>query len=445
MSLMRDNAGLKKHFLASLICCLLALGTFFGTAGASTLEVIDGGIDQAAGKIEIPFGTSVNGDVKLNMGEIIVLGVVNGNVTSNMGTITVEGDVNGNVEADMGQIKINGRVSGDVVTRVGDLTVNGSVNGDLFSDLGTVRILGSVGGDVTSGIGDVYNSGQVGGDIDSKGGKVEIDGIVEGNITLGQGLVELGPLANVSGHVAVGRGLIKKEDAATIGSMEIGEELTLSELEKKTNGDGLLEERSERGLGGRIAESVIGYINTVFSGIGFLPQLSETGQWQLSRPSSPGFFGSIARGMVNMLIWFALAALTNILFPKNVKVAGQAVLDKTGPVIGWGVLAAFLAIPVMIFLAITIIGIPLILVLIAVLFAAAVLGYTAIVGMVGERVVSALNYRGSVNSFGAIAVGIAIIGLVSIIPFIGSLAVLAVYVVAIGAALVTRFGLFGNV
>jgi len=140
-----------------------------------------------------------------------------------------------------------------------------------------------------------------------------------------------------------------------------------------------------------------------------------------------------------MLIMFALAALTYTLFPLQVKVVGSAVSMKTGPVIGWGILAAVLAIPLMILLAITIIGIPLIFVEIIFLAVAVILGYTGIAHLIGNRVISSASSNPA-NPLVAIALGVLLIGLISMIPLLGFLVSLAVYILAIGAALATGFG-----
>jgi uncharacterized membrane protein len=143
-----------------------------------------------------------------------------------------------------------------------------------------------------------------------------------------------------------------------------------------------------------------------------------------------------------MLIMFALAALTYTLFPAQVKRAGAAVSSKTGPVIGWGILALVLAVPLAILLAITLIGIPLIIVEAAIFAVAAILGYAGIAGLVGGKIIASASSKAA-NPLAAIAIGVLVIGLTAMIPIIGALVSLAVYTMAVGAALVTRFGSTG--
>ncbi len=425
-------------FFAIALIILIASPVF-----AETMEIIDEDIEQAAGSITISEGTAVNGNVTLNMGDIEVNGVVNGDVKNNMGRIVINGDVQGNVSTDMGQLEVNGNVSGDVRARMGDLVVNGSVGGNLYGDLGKIQVDGTVGGDIESGFGELHITGVVGGDVDSKGGNITINGLVEGDVTLGQGQVELEPDGSVTGHIYVDRGLIKKADAAMVGSMEVGEELTRAELREEMKDDYLVERPRER-MGERISDQVITRVNEIMRRVSFLPQIGPGRDWQLFPTLFVGFYSNIARGMLNMLILFALAALTHSLFPRQVKAAGDAISINAGPVIGWGLLATILAIPVMVLLGLSIIGIPLLLFVLMALAVAAVLGYAAITGLVGERLTYVASPSANINPLGAIAIGVLVIGLISMIPIVGWFVSWFVYAVAIGATLVTRFGTKGS-
>ncbi len=422
---------------------LLTVSMVFGllvinTAGAETVKVINEDITKAAGDLEIPPGTEVNGNVTLNLGELSVYGTVNGNVDNNMGEVNIFGDVNGNVEANLGQVVVDGNVSGDVKARMGEVRINGSVGGSIDSGLGTTRVDGSVGRNVDSGFGDLTLNGNIGGNVSSKGGNIFIGGMVKGDVHLERGVVELGPGAAVVGSVTVERGLVNKDDTAAAGSIKIGEEVTASELRESAGEDGYHFRGVDRNLGERIADRVINTVNSILGRFGiFIPGLA--GRPEITVSPFVSIYGNIARGILNMLILFALAVLTYALFPRQVKATGDAVSEKTGPVLGWGILATVLAVPLMILLAITIIGIPLILVEIIVLAAAALLGYAGIADLVGKRIVKSAS-TSTTGSIGTIALGVLIIGLIAMIPIVGSIVSLAVFIIALGAALATRFG-----
>ncbi len=431
----------KKFKMAVFI--LLAAGLAFSllpmdNAKAETLEIIDEDITKPAGDLEIPAGTAVNGNVTLNLGELTVYGIINGNVDNNMGEVKIVGEVSGNVTANLGQVVVDGLVGGDVTARMGEIMINGSVGGDVDTGLGTTMVNGSVGGNIDSGFGDLTLHGSIDGDVNSKGGNIYIGGIVDGDVHLERGVVELGPEATVVGSVSVGRGLVKKDGTATAGAIEIGEEVTASELQEDDGQDSYRFRGADRNLIERIVERTMNTVNNVLGRFGiFIPGFA--GRPEISVSPFMRLYGNIARGILNMLILFALAALTYALFPKQVKTAGNAVTEKTGPVLGFGILATILALPLMILLAITIIGIPLILVEIIVLAAAGLLGYTGIADLIGRRIVKSTS-SSTPGSIGTIALGVLIIGLITMIPVLGSIVSLAVFIIALGAALATRFG-----
>jgi hypothetical protein len=419
-------------------CIALGLIILVALSGMAAAEsVVEGGINKAAGSLEVPRGTTVNGDVTVNMGEIVILGTVNGNVSGNMGQITIHGDVNGDVDANMGQVTIIGNVSGSVRARMGEVIVDGIVAGNVVADLGSVRIRGTVGGDVDTGLGELRIPGEVLGNVTSRGGNVYINGTVEGGVTLTRGIVDLGSQAVIGGRVYVEEGLVRSSNGASVGSIRVVTELTEEELLRLF--------RSRDGYTFYGLEKVIGDVSVsierVFRDIR-VPSMryifrDNTHYWMPFRPF--GWPGHLARGLFNMIVLFALTALTYSLFPRQVQTAGKAVTDKSVTVFGWGLLAAVLAIPLMVLLAITIIGIPLIFVEILILAIAALLGYTAIAHLVGNRIVHTSSTK-SANPLGAIALGVLIIGVVSMIPIVGWLASIIVFITAVGAVLTTRFG-----
>lgn len=430
---------MKKVSMAMIFFILILAFCFLQPVFAGDDSVINEDINKAAGNLVIPRNTTVNGNVTLNLGELSIFGVINGNVYSNMGQVIVDGDVNGNVEANMGQIIINGNVGGDVKARMGEVTIDGSIGGNLIADLGAVNVKGTVGGNIDSGFGELRINGAVAGDVNSKGGTVIINGIVQGDVILDQGVVELGPEAVVTGKISIGKGIIKKAETAIAGSVEITEELTVSELQKNANSEGYRFDGVDGNFVENIIEEVTGAIDRSFRDVRFMPHMSRTRHWPFFQFPIMGSYGNVARGVINMLIMFALTALTYTLFPLQVKAAGNAVSMKTGPVVGWGILAAVLAVPLMILLAITIIGIPLIIVEIIFLAVAVILGYAGIAHLVGNRVINAASSNPA-NPLAAIALGVLLIGLISMIPLIGFLVSLAVYILAIGASLATGFG-----
>ena len=430
---------MTKTLVNTLIALLLVSFLPAGFAVAQNEVTLNEDINKAAGNLVINRNTIVNGNVTLNLGELTVDGVVNGDVNSNMGEVTINGDINGDVIANMGKVTVSGNVSGDVRSRMGEIVIDGSVGGNVDADLGETSIGGSVGGNVGSGFGELLISGAVSGNVYSKGGKVVINGIVNGDVTLEQGVVEVGPQGVVNGLIFVARGQIRSADTSIIGSSKIDEELSASELQDSSRDPGYRFEGVDSDLVDTIIDRVDRSVDDAFNRFNFMPHMMRNRGWNIYPFPGIAPFGNIAGGIINMLIMFALAALTYTLFPGQVRTAAEAVTAKSGPVIGWGLLVAILAVPLMVVLAITIIGIPLIIVEIIVIAVAALLGYTGITLLVGDKIVGAASSK-TANPLGAIAIGVLVLGLVAMIPILGWLVSIALFILAVGAALTTRFG-----
>ena len=115
-----------------------------------------------------------------------------------------------------------GQTEPEVSTPVGDVTVNGTVEGDVRSGVGDVMVNGEVGGGIKAGSGDVEVNGPVGGDIDAGFGDVEINAPVDGDVEVGRGDVDLGPGGFVRGGVHYGSGEFSGNREAVEGTIRAG-------------------------------------------------------------------------------------------------------------------------------------------------------------------------------------------------------------------------------
>lgn len=115
-----------------------------------------------------------------------------------------------------------GQTEPEVSTPVGDVTVNGTVKGDVRSGVGDVVVNGKVGGGIKAGSGDVEVNGPVGGDIDAGFGDVEINAPVDGDVEVGRGDVDLGPGGFVRGGVHYGSGEFSGNREAVEGTIRAG-------------------------------------------------------------------------------------------------------------------------------------------------------------------------------------------------------------------------------
>lgn len=142
--------------------------------------------------------------------------------------------------------------------------------------------------------------------------------------------------------------------------------------------------------------------------------------------------------LFNMVTLFGASALVLALIPDKTKSMthelGQDSLRKL--FIGF---IAMVLIPVILFIvAISIIGLPLLPFVILAVIVAKFIGYVSVALFVGNRIKNAASMR--LNIFLELFLGIVVLWLIRLIPFIGFLSYLAVTMIALGLVIDTKFG-----
>ena len=101
------------------------------------------------------------------------------------GTVRVEGTIDGDLVAVGGTIDVPGTVTGDVLVAGGYVTISGTVDGDARVTGGTVAVSGTVKEDLASTGGQVTldRAGTVGEDMLASVGRLTVDGTVTGDLT----------------------------------------------------------------------------------------------------------------------------------------------------------------------------------------------------------------------------------------------------------------------
>lgn len=133
-----------------------------------------------------------------------------------------------------------------------------------------------------------------------------------------------------------------------------------------------------------------------------------------------------------------LGVLTLALFPRNVEAAAAAVDKDTGGKALRGLGLILVAPVVAVLLLFTIIGIPLIPVVLLLMVIAGFFGYLAISVFLGRKLNVHLNIKE--NLFVEYLLGAVALWLVQLVPFAGSIISAAVFVLSLGIAFDTRFG-----
>lgn len=107
------------------------------------------------------------------------------------GTVILNGDVNGDVIVGGGNVVINGSVSQDLTAGGGTVTVAGEVGDDVRVGGGNVSMLNEVKGDVIVGGGNVHiaNGATIAGDLVAGAGTLVMDGVVKRNTMMAGGSI----------------------------------------------------------------------------------------------------------------------------------------------------------------------------------------------------------------------------------------------------------------
>ncbi len=317
----------------------------------------------------------------------------------------------------------NETVPHDLYVGAGTVRIDGRIDGDLFIGGGTVDVTGPVTGDLFIGGGTVHVSGPVGRHLRIGGGDVTVNGPVKLDLLVGAGNLNIGSGAVIDGDAIFSAGQVQL-DGAVAGSV-----LGSAQTYTKT---------------GRIAGTEQVTIPTSEPAAVQAPASQTAGQWLL---------GKLQRYVGILLV----GALLLVLLPRVV--VPSAALVRTEPLrtMGMGVVGFVGFFPFLIAL------------LIAMVFAAVILGFIGLGGLVAVVVIGmllglsslvlafvtviafvafavvgltvgqlAIERLGVANwgVYGALAIGVLGVVVVTAIPVVGWIVGLAVALIGLGALIV---------
>lgn len=167
-------------------------------------------IDEAVNKdLYVAGGTviinaPVNGDLVVTGGTIMLNDTVTQDLLIAGGNISIDGVVLDDVRCAGGAIQLNGSVQGDYVVIGGKITIGKGaiVLGDLLSSGGEVMLDGNVKGNIKNASGKFALNGIAEKGLDVRGGTVVINGQVVGKAELAANLIELGTHAKFDSDVS---------------------------------------------------------------------------------------------------------------------------------------------------------------------------------------------------------------------------------------------------
>jgi len=367
---------MSKHILKGLIVSILAilLMTF---AAVSVLA-----FDARSGDIvTIASGEVIDGDLYVGGETIIIDGTINGDLIAGGRTITVNGTVNGSIMAAGGTVNINGEVTHAVRVIGGTLNIIGTIGRDLL-----------VAGDEFI----MASTAEIGSDLLLGAGTARIDGLINGDINSAVDNLTIASTASIQGKLTY----ISKNEA----NIQSGAQIR-----------------------GTITHKLPDVKERLVTGTHRLPNVGE-------RLVTIGLWGKV----IGFLMTLVLGIVIVLLAPKRVKAVTESIRTRPWASLGWGAVILVATPIAVLMVGITIIGLPLGLIAL-VLYAIAIYLTQLFVGLlIGQLIIGGsrgVETRGTL--VGALALGLAILSLLRLIPYLGFVIGLATILFGLGAILVS--------
>lgn len=359
--------------------------SLFVLALSAVLFVADS-LAQEAADVLIKQG-EIQEDLYLAGGSVRVVSDVTGDVIVAGGRVTVGRRVNGDIAAAAGSVLINAEVTDDVRVAGGDVTIDGVIHGDAIAAGGSVSLTpgARVGGRTWLSGGLVEVAGEVDGELKISAGRVIISGKVGGNTIIFAQSLEVLPGAVLSG-----------------------------DLQYSVSGDAVIAP------------------DALISGAVTQLQSSDREQWRAVYATAFASAALFVLFLGVVLTTVVLFLLFNQLFQNSSVIMRQQSLGS----IGLGFVVFILTPAVMGLLMFLLVGIPLGLILLFLYGLLLLLAFFIAVYFVSDRGLAWIR-PAKLSSTGwrilSIAVAVLLWGLVGLIPFIGGILLMLVFLAALGA------------
>lgn len=151
----------------------------------------------------LPAGQEVKTDLIVAADRTEIDGTVDGDLIVFSNSVTVNGHIKGDILAFGRDLRMNGQVDGNMRTFDQSLTINGAVGKNVTSwaEELTLADKASVGGTMTLGTGNSELNGRVGGDLLAFSGLTQMNGTLEQNVKIMGNQLKIGPNANINGQI----------------------------------------------------------------------------------------------------------------------------------------------------------------------------------------------------------------------------------------------------
>ncbi len=352
----------------------------------------------------------------------------------------------GTAAADKKQLKnvIIGKdevVNHDVFVGGNTVVISGTVNGDVFAGANTLLVDGTVNGDLIAGANMITVSGEVSDDIRVAGNNVSLNGIVGKNVTIFGNSLTIGSEAQIAGSLLAGgqtvilSGPVAKDASVYAQQVNFGSSIgrnfkgvfQTANFNEGAKILGNFDYQSPQEM--TIKEGVVGG-ETNYQILEEKSALSK--KVFFKKMKAMPFLGIVGVSLYFKFVGFLLALAFGFLFlyffPKRVEGMVKIIGSRPWVSLGMGVLTPILFALIVIFLAISLVGIPFILILLPLFFLLVYFAKIFTAFFVGRKIL------GTKKSWGwALLVGITIYYVLSLILVINGIAAFAFTALGLGA------------
>lgn len=341
-------------------------------------------IVEEKGVYELKKGEVVDDDLFVGAESVTIDGTVNGNVYVGASSLKMHGTVNGDLIGGVGAAELSGTVKGDTYLGAGSVMLDAlKVGGTLALGGGNLRLdeQSSVGGSLLAGAGTIISRAAVARSAMIGAGSIELDGQVGKEARLAGSQIRLGDNAKIMGDVTYALGdanatFSQAESASVSGTV------TKYEQPAAARRDMARAQEDMRRFG-----QVVGH------------------GWMLL-----SFIGALIIGGICLA-----------LFRRTFAQLGETLASTFGKSLGIGTLIAVLAFPVFLVLLVSIVGIPLLPIVIPLFFLDLYFAKLVAAYALGVKITTLLNLS-HLAIFWHYALGLTILYLLRLVPGIGWLA-----------------------
>lgn len=320
----------------------------------------------------------------------------------------VDADISGDLYVTAGQVNINGNILEDLVVGGGRVVVNGNVSGDIRLIGGQIIVNGNVGDDllVAGGQVDLGRDAVVGGSVIAGAGLLTIDGRVREDVRGGVGALILNGVVERNVVVTI-------EDTIDIDNdAQIGGNFEYSALIEGSIPDGVV--RGKITFNEFQKQSLVEEITYLF----------------------------LLEKLVSFLAAVLLMLLVVMLMPKALITGAKLTRENILKSFGVGILTLIIALIGFIILMITIVGIPFALIMMAAMIIIMYMAKIFTCAWIGGYILNYNKKLGRAKMFSGLILILLGYYLIGMIPFVGWLINLVLFLIGVGTVVLTDLEYF---